>query len=486
MDKAGMDQQALPEQSAVQGGIRTFAIVAGGQFISLLGSALTQFAMGIWVFQETGSVTLLSMIILSATLPGILVSPLAGSVVDRADRRTVMLATDTAAGIATLLVAVLIVSGQLVLWHIFVLAVVSSLSNAFQEPAYTASVPLLVPKRHLGRAGGLVQVGNGLARIITPILAGIMVVTVGIGTVVLVDVSTFLVAVATLSVVRIPRPLPTEEGRRNKGSLISEAAAGWRYLKARSGLMALLFLFASVNFLAALVNVLYIPLILSFTSPTVLGTTLTIGGSGLLVGGVLVTSLGTPKRKVPSIMALIFFAGVVIAMTGVRPSAALIAVNGFAMMFVMPILQATSQVLWQTKVAPDVQGRVFALRRMLAQAAVPAAYLVAGPLADHVFEPLLVEGGPLADWLGSWIGVGPGRGIGLMFILLGLGSCLLATVGYLYPRIRHLETELPDMIADTAGTRSDNMDAVLSSAAANDRKHGTECVSVEADNLSSS
>jgi len=149
-------------------------------------------------------------------------------------------------------------------------------------------------------------------------------------------------------------------------------------------------------------------------------------------------------------MGLIFLGGVVIGLSGVYPSAILIAINGFAMMFILPVLQATSQVLWQTKVAPDVQGRVFALRRMLQQASLPAAYLAAGPLADHVFEPLLAKGGPLAASVGQWIGVGPGRGIGLMFVIMGVGGCLAAICGYLHPRIRHLETELPDAIAEAS------------------------------------
>jgi hypothetical protein len=242
----------------------------------------------------------------------------------------------------------------------------------------------------------------------------------------------------------------SEEGSQGKGSLLREAAVGWQYLRARSGLTALLLLFASINFLVALVNVLYIPLVLSFGSPVTLGAVLTIGGTGMIVGSVAVMSLGVPKRKVPAIMGLIFLGGVVIALTGVRPSAVLIGACGFVMMCVLPILQSTSQTLWQIKVAPDVQGRVFALRRMLAQASLPAAYLVAGPLADGLFEPLLADGGPLAVSLGPWIGAGPGRGIGLMFMLMGSLGCLLAMAGYLYPRIRHLEDELPDMIADTA------------------------------------
>lgn len=442
-------QRETPVQSAVQGGLRTFGIVAGGQFVSILGSSLTAFALGIWVYQQTNSVTLLSLLILAASFPGVLISPLAGAVADRSDRRRVMLASDSAAGVTTMIVAAMIFSGHAQLWQFFLLATISSLANAFQEPAYTASIPLLVPKSHLGRASGFVQFSQGLARIITPLIAGAMIAGVGLGSVLLVDVTTFLVAVSTLALVRFPRPIETEAGSRGKGSLIREAAAGWRYLRERSGLMALLLLFAAVNFLVALVNVLYIPLVLSFASPTTLGAVLTIGGVGMLLGSVGVMAAGVPRRKIPAIMGLLFLGGIAIALAGVRPSALLIGASGLVMMCVLPVLQATSQTLWQIKVAPDVQGRVFALRRMLQQASLPAAYLAAGPLADALFEPLMRDGGSLAAIAGPWIGTGAGRGIGLLFIVAGLTGCLLATIGYLHPRIRRLEEELPDMIADT-------------------------------------
>ncbi|MBM4092688.1 MAG: MFS transporter [Planctomycetes bacterium] len=432
--------------TAAAGGLRTFSIVAIGQLISLFGSSLTVFAVGIWVYQETNSVTLLSLVILAGSLPGILVAPLAGMVVDRADRRLVMLVSDTAAGLTTMVVAGLILTDHVRLGHIFVLAIVGSLANAFQEPAYMASIPLLVPKQHLGRAGGFVQFSQGLARVLTPVLAGVMIVTVGIGIVLLTDVITFLVAVTALLLVRIPRPAAANDVARGEKSLLRDAVAGWSYVRERTGLMALLLLFTFVNFLVAFVNVLYIPLVLSFASPSVLGGTLTTGGVGMMIGSIAVMALGTPRRKVRGIMGLIFVGGIVIALSGVYPSAILIAANGFVMMTVLPFLQATSQVLWQTKVAPVVQGRVFALRRMLQQASLPAAYLLAGPLADHVFEPLLVEGGALSTSLGLWMGVGPGRGIGLLFVIMGIAGCLAATAGYLYPRIRNLETELPDMV----------------------------------------
>lgn len=441
-------QETAGAPKAAATGLRTFAVVAAGQLVSILGSSLTAFALGTWVYQQTASVTWLSMVILAATLPGILISPLAGTIVDRSDRRRVMLASNCVSGLVEVVLWLLVASGEAWLGYFFLLAAVISMADAFQDPAYTASVPLLVPKRYLGQASGFVQFSQALARIVAPGLAGVMLVSVGIGPILAVDAVTFLAAAATLLFVRIPRPVFTDETRPNKGSLWRDAEVGWRYLRERSGLVALMLLFFGANLLVALVNVLYIPLVLSFASPVMLGIVLSVGGVGMMAGSIAVLGLGTPNRKVPAIMGLLFAGGIVIGLSGARAFVPLVAGCGFAMMFVLPVLQATSQVLWQTKVAPDVQGRVFALRRMLAQASLPIGYLAAGWLADGLFEPLMQEGGRLAPWLGPWIGTGPGRGIGLLFVAAGMAGCLLAVIGYWHPRIRHLEDELPDMIAD--------------------------------------
>jgi MFS family permease len=434
--------------TAVAGGMRTFGVLALGQFVSLLGSSLTTFALGIWIYQDTKSVSLLGWVILAASLPGVMIAPLAGAIVDRWNRRTVMLLSDLAAGIATVLVAAMVITGQMQHWHIFVLAIINSLAGAFQEPAYSASVPLLVPKRHLGRASGFVQLSQGLARIVTPLMAGYLLVTSGIGLILLIDVATFLFAVGTLAVLSIPSPARGPSESTGARGLARDAGQAIRFLWERTGLLSLLALFTSVNFLVAFVNVLYIPLVLSFATEEVLGRVLTIGGVGMLVGSIACTAMGTPQRKIASIMGLLFVGGIVIAATGLQESAVLIASAGFVMMLILPVLQATSQVLWQTKVPPAMQGRVFALRRTFAQCSLPAAYLAAGPLADYVFEPLMRGNSKLAMSVGSWIGHGEGRGIALLFVAMGLSGCVLAVLGFVHPRIRNVERELPDQIGD--------------------------------------
>lgn len=435
-------------QRNVTGGMRVFSIVWFGQLVSTLGSGLTGFALGVWVYQETGSVTLFAMNLLAYAIPNLLISPLAGALVDRWDRRLIMIMSDSGAGLSTLAVALLWMSGQLEVWHIYLATAVNSAFSAFQWPAYSAATSLLVPKKHLGRAGGMVQIGEAISQLISPAMAGALFVSSGLWGIVLIDFATYLFAILTLSFVRFPRPEQTVEGAEGKGRILKEVSYGWRYIIARPGLLGLLGVFAATNFLTGMMSPLLPPLLLKMTTPDVMGYLSSIVGIGMLVGTLLMSAWGGPKRRVHGVLGYLAASGLFIALLGARPSLTLMAVGGFGMLFVLPIINGSSQAIWQSKVAPDVQGRVFAVRRMIAWSMIPLAYILAGPLADRVFEPLLMTDGALAASLGTLIGVGPGRGTGLLFIIMGLLSALVAIGGYLNPRVRLVEDELPDAISE--------------------------------------
>jgi MFS transporter, DHA3 family, macrolide efflux protein len=429
-------------------GMRTFLVLLLGQIVSLTGSGLTGFALGVWVFQRTESTTQYALIALSATLPGILIAPLAGAFVDRWDRRWAMVLGDSMAALSTLVIAVLLWMGRLEVWHIFIATAWSAIFGAFQGPAFGASVALLVPKEQLGRANGMAQLGLAVAQIISPVLAGALVILIGLQGVILVDFATFFVALATYFILRIPRPEKTAEGQAAKGTIWKEAAYGWTYIVARPGLLGLLIFFAITNLAIGMVQVLITPLVLGFATSAELGLVLSIAGSGLLAGSVVMSIWGGPKRRVLGIFSFMVCQGLLLFLGGLRPSIPLVATAAFIFLFSPPIINGSSQAIWQRKVAPDVQGRVFSIRTMIAWSSLPVAYLVAGPLADQVFEPIMALNGPLAETVGQVIGVGPGRGIGLLFMLLG-GLILTATLlGFLSPRLRRVEIELPDTIAD--------------------------------------
>jgi len=243
--------------------------------------------------------------------------------------------------------------------------------------------------------------------------------------------------------IRIPRPETTAEGQAGRGSLLHEAMYGWKYIKARSGLLALLVFLALANFLMEMSVVLFTPMILSFTSTAALGLVMSLGGIGYLVGSVVISIWGCPKRRVHTMMVSMLLMGVFMTLIGLRASLPLVMVSVCLCMVFLPITVSANQAIWQNRVAPDVQGRVFAIRQAFIQATPLLAYLITGPLTDGVFEPLLQAGGPLAESVGHIIGVGPGRGAGLLFISAGLFLVLVAVIGYLYPPLRRMEDERP-------------------------------------------
>ena len=430
-----------------QGGFRAFFLIWLGQVVSLFGSQLTSFALGVWVLQETGSVTRFTLIAAIATLPGIFLSPLAGALVDRFDRRWMMILSDGGAAATTLALVALLYADSLEIWHIYVIVAISSAFNTLQFPAFLASMTLLVPREQLGRAAGMMEFGHSGAQILAPLAAGFMMLAVKIEGIIAVDFATFLFSVLMLLIVRIPRPEASAAGAAGQGSIWAEMAYGWNYIRQRPALLSLLGYFAVINFLMPAAMVLSTPLVLSFTTTEKLGMVLAASAVGGLVGGMLMGAWGGPKKKIYGILGFspLLAAGMIV--TGLSPSAVLIAIGLFAVFFVAPIINGCSQVIWQTKVEPDVQGRVFATRRMIAQMTAPLSFFLAGPLADRIFEPLLAPGGPLAGSVGAVLGTGEGRGIGFFFIVLGLVFSVAIALAFAYPRLRRIEDEIPDAIS---------------------------------------
>ena len=429
-------------------GMRVFSVIWFGQLVSTLGSGLTAFALGVWIYQKTGSTTLFALNLLAYALPNLIVAPFTGALVDRMDRRWMMILSDTGAGLSTLSVALLFFTGRLEVWQIYIATAANAAFSTIQWPAYSAATTLLVPKAQLGRASGMVQIGEAASQLISPAVAGALLVRSGLQGVVLVDFATYLFAVFTMLLIRIPAPEISPEGREGRGSLLKEAMYGWKYITARSGLFGLLLVFAATNFLSGLTSPLIAPMVLDMASPEVLGYLASTVGVGMLVGTLVMSVWGGPKRRIHGVLGFLMLAGLFTALLGLRPSISLMAVAGFGLMFTMPIINGSSQAIWQSKVAPDLQGRVFSVRRVIAWSTTPLAYLLAGPLADRVFKPLLNEGGALTGSVGRVIGVGPGRGTGFFFIVIGFLGTLAAFSGYFNPRVRLVEDELPDAVPE--------------------------------------
>lgn len=424
--------------------MRTFSIVWLGQLVSLVGSSVTSFALGVWVYQLTGSATQFSLIAVCAVLPTILLAPLAGVLIDRYDRRRIMLLSDSGAALGTLSLLLLLLAGELELWHIYLLTTLSATFNGLQWPAYNAAITLLVPARQLGRANGMVLAGRAVAQLAAPLLGALLLQTVDLLGVVVIDLLTFCCALLSLLSVRFPHQPATRRDGEKQQSLWAEALYSWIYLKARRGLLDLLVFFALANFIAGILQVLVTPLVLSFATATALATVLSVGGLGMLAGSVALSVWGGPRRAVNGVFGFMALCGLCALAAGLQASVWLIAVSACGFFFALPFINGCTQTIFQRKVDAAVQGRVFALNGAVASAAMPLAYLLAGPLADYLFEPLLLADGPLSASLGVPLGVGPGRGIGLLFIVLGIAILALTLIAYRRPQLRGLEDELPD------------------------------------------
>ena len=447
-----MTAQATASNQAPRG-MRTFLIIWAGQLISMIGSGLTSFALGVWIYDQTGEATPFALTVLFGSLPGVLLAPVAGAIADRWNRRLIMIVTDTGAALLTLFVAFVLFfsDGGLQIWHIYGVALVGSSLGVFQWAAYQPSVTMLVPKEHFGRASGLIQTGNALRGIVAPLLAGVLYVSIGLKGIVTIDFLSFFFAIGALLMVRIPQPEAILEENGERRSMLKDAVFGWTYLVERRPLLVMLLYYAVVNFLLGLSTVLITPLVLSFNSPSVLGIVQMVASAGMLGGSLLMSTWGGPRRKMNGVYGFIALFSLGYLIIGLWESAIAVGAGMFVLLFSVPLAAGCSQVIWMSKVEPELQGRVFAIRGMIASAITPLAYLISGPLADSVFGPLMSEGGTLAGTVGGVIGVGQERGIGLMFMLSGVLMLLVTAVAYAYPRLRLIEDELPDAVPDMAG-----------------------------------
>lgn len=432
-------------------GLRTYFTIWLGQLFSMIGSGLIGFSLSVWIYDQTGQATPFALTALFSTLPRIILSPVAGAVSDRWNRKRIMLISDSLSGLITLGTAFLLLTESLQVWMVYLVSFLGAIFAAFQQPAYTASIAMLVPKDQLTRANSMVQMGHAIESLLTPVLAGALFATIGMQGIILIDIVTYLIAVFTLILVSIPQPERRESSGKAKATVLDDIRFGWHYLAERSGLMGLLFYFAAVNFFFNMSAVMLGPLVLSFSSVTSMGVAQTMMGGGMLAGSILMSVWGGPKnRKVFAVFGFIVLATTGFIIAGIQPTLTLVSIGVFVLTFFIPFASGPSSAIFAAKVAPEVQGRVFATRSMVSQSMMPLAFLLSGILADRVFNPLLVLGGPLADtFVGRRIGVGEGRGIGLMIICSGLVLMLISLGAFLNPRIRNIETEIPDAISES-------------------------------------
>jgi len=442
-------------------GMRGFTFGWLGQFISILGTGMTQFTLTIWAWEKTGEATALALVGLSYSLPFILASPIAGALVDRWDRKLVTMLSDIASGISTIVILMLLISGRLEIWHLYITSAFSGAFQAFQFPAFSAAVTLMLDKKQYARANGMMSLARSASGIFAPIAAGILLPVIGIGGIMAFDVLGFIIAVGALAVINIPQP-PGVTSAKERPSLLKDSIFGFRWLMARPSLIWIQIIFFFANFTTSISFALLAPMILSRSGNDliVLGSVQSAFGVGGVIGGLLMSVWGGPKRRVYGLLLGAVSSSLFSTMLmGLGRDATLWVAAAFFFMFINPITNGCGQAIWQSKVPPELQGRVFSTRRLLAQASQPVAMFVAGPLADRIMEPAMMQGGSLAPVFGWLVGTGPGAGMALIFVFAGLIGATVGLGGFLIDAVRNVEDILPDHDAASTEPKADGQTA---------------------------
>jgi DHA3 family macrolide efflux protein-like MFS transporter len=261
-----------------------------------------------------------------------------------------------------------------------------------------------------------------------------------------VDAISYIFAIGALIVVRFPAPPRDATKKAGQRSLKADLVEGWQFIRERRGLFGLMVFITTGGFVVSMVMLLINPLVLAFTDIDHLKWIASIAGMGALTGGIITSIWGGPQRRVLGIAGLSLLAALILPLAALPPSVPLIAVSAAIFVFTFPLTSACNQFIWQTKVPPELQGRVAALRRVVFQAMGLTVSLLGGVLADQVFEPLMAKDGALASSVGQLIGTGQGRGVALMFVMLSLLMLANVVVLWLSPRTRNVESELPDAL----------------------------------------
>lgn len=427
-------------------GMFGFSLVWVGQLISLLGTNMTSFGLTIWAYEKTGSATALALVGFFFVTPMLIFSPIAGAIVDRSNRKLMMMISDLISGLATIFILVMYSTGSLQIWHLYITCFIQGAFQTFQWPAYSAAISTMLPKEQYGRANGMMGLADSASGVFAPLAAGALLGFIGLGGILTIDIITFVFAIGALLIVVVPQPKITEEGKKGQGSLWKESIYGFHYILERPGLLGLQLVFLLGNFFYSIPYSILSPMILASTqnNELSLGSVNSAGAIGGVVGGLVMSAWGGPKRRVHGVLmgwVLSALAGILL---GVGRNLPVWIVASFIGAFFGAIINASNQSIWQAKVAPDVQGRVFAIRRLIAWFVNPIAMLIAGPLADYVMEPAMKEGGALAGTLGWISGVGPGRGMALIFVFCMVLALITSGGAYFFRQVRLVETILPD------------------------------------------
>ena len=427
-------------------GMFAFTVIWLGQIISVLASSMSQFALTIYMYEKTESATALGLMQVFYFVPFLLISPMAGVMVDRNNRKLMMMISDLGAGLATLGILTVVYFDVWQFWHMYLASIIYGLGTAFQWPAYSAAISTMIPKEQLGRANGMMSLMEAGPGVLAPLMAGALLPFIQLTGILVIDVVTFIFAVGALLMVHVPQPERTQEGEKASGGILKEAAYGFKYIFERPSLLGLQLVFFVGNLFAGIGFTVFAPMILarSGNDSLMFGTVQTAGAIAGVVGGVIMSAWGGFKRRVHGVLFGWILTGIGMSIIGLAGGLPVWIIGVALASIVGALVNGSNQAIWQSKVAPDLQGRVFASRRLIAWITNPISPIIGGTLADFVLEPAARAGTGLPTAFAWLVGTGPGAGMGLLVVFCGLISALVGLAGYFVPYIYNAENILPD------------------------------------------
>jgi DHA3 family macrolide efflux protein-like MFS transporter len=428
-------------------GMGVFSLICVGQLVSILGTSMVRFGLMYWAWLETGQATALALMGFFSFVPQLLLTPFAGALVDRWNRKTTIIISDLMAGMGSIVIFILFTNGLLEIWHLYIIAAVVGAFGSFQFPAFSAAVTMMVDKKQYSRAASMLGLAGSVAEIFGPPLAAVMLVWVGLSGILMIDIATFSFAVSVMLIARIPQPEKVADIGKGLWGLWKDSMYGFKYIFKRKPLFGLQMTYLSSNFFGNIAFVLLVPMILAITSSDklALATVMATYGIGGLIGGIVMSLWGGSKaKKILIIMVGIIIQGLCIMFFGLIYGVPFWIIIYFVFAFSGPFVWGSSQGIWQSKVEPNKQGRVFGARSFIAMSAGAVGMVIAGPLADSVFEPGMMGTGFLARTFGWLLGNEIGSGMRLIMIICGIGTVVTAIVALSIPKIRNLEKIVPD------------------------------------------
>ena len=391
------------------------------QSISGLGSSMTGFALVLWAYGQSQSAMSVSLMSFCNYVPYIFLSLFVGGFIDRHRKKTIMLTADSIAAVGSLSVLTLLLTGNLAIWHIYIVNVIVGATNAFQQPASAVATGRLVPKDKISNVSGMNSFSQNLITVFNPMLAAFFFAVGGLPLILMIDLASFVLAFCVL-LFYISIPEQIEEKKHN--SPFEGVAQGFAFLKEERGILYIMLTMELINFFSRLTyeNILS-PMILARSSGSsmTLGTVNAFMGIGGIVGGIIVSVKKESRRKATAIYvsaALSFLFGDL--MMAVGKNVFWWSIAAVAASLPIPFIMANQNTILYRKIPTEMQGRVFAVRNAIQFSTIPVGIILGGYLADYVFEPFMETGSGLAGTLEKIVGRGVGSGMAAMFLCTGI------------------------------------------------------------------